>query len=135
MHKLEQHQQITPLTATSVADQGIAYLKYQQALIFSFQAAVFNALTVISISSLYSKDTQDLIFVPNVNSRPVRIGDYSSWIQLFDKAQKTYIDACLVYEAELEEMKNRVAKIFDSPFFDDDLGDENELVGDAFNKE
>jgi hypothetical protein len=138
MHKLEQHQQITPLTATSVADQGIAYLKYQQALIFPFEGSVFNALMVIGLAYMYSRLTpgsQDLIFAPNVNSRPVRINSVETWTDLLNKAYVTYESACIVYETELEAMRERVTRIFDSPFVDNDLGDEDELAGDTCHKE
>ena len=128
MHKLEQHQQITPLTAASVADQGIAYIKYQQALIFPFDGSVFNALMVLGLTHNYPRVqvASRPIFVPNVNSRPVRIKSIEAWTELLDEAYVTYESACLVYEAELEATRERVAKIFDSPFVDNDLGDEDE---------
>lgn len=128
MHKLEQHQQITPLTATSVADQGVAYIKYQQALIFPFEGLVFNALTVVSLAYVYSRPGTgcDAVFVPNVNSRPTRIKNIETWTELLNKACVAYESACMVYETELEAMRERVTKIFDSPFVDNDLGDEDE---------
>ncbi len=66
------------------------------------------------------------IFVPNVNSRPVRIKSLDAWTKLLDEAYVTYEKACLLYEAELEEVRVRVTKVFDSPFIDNDLGDEND---------
>ena len=131
MHKLEQHQQITPLTATSVADQGVAYLKYQQALIFPFEGRMFNALTVISVAHVHFPPRMAVFFVPDVNARPVRVRDVQS---LYYGACSVYEKACLIYEAELEEVRIRVAKIFDSPFVDHDLGDENESNDDTSDK-
>lgn len=138
MHKLEQHQQITPLTANTVADQGVAYIKYQQALIFPFEGLVFNALMVISLAYMYSRlrpECQGLIFVPNVNSRPVRIKNIETWTEMLNKAYVTYESACIVYETELKAMRERVTQVFDSPFVDNDLGDEDELAGDTCHKE
>lgn len=138
MHKLEQHQQITPLTANTVADQGVAYIKYQQALIFPFEGLVFNALMVISLAYMYSRlqpGGQGLIFVPNVNSRPVRIKNIETWTEMLNKAYVTYESACIVYETELKAMRERVTQVFDSPFVDNDLGDEDELAGDTCHKE
>jgi hypothetical protein len=132
MHKLEQHQQITPLTAVSVADQGVAYLKYQQALIFPFEGLVFNALTVLSIAQVHFPPRMGIFFVPNVNSRPVRVQDIHA---LYNRACSVYEKACLIYEAELEEVRIRVTKVFDSPFIDTDLGDENESDNDTSDKD
>jgi hypothetical protein len=132
MHKLEQHQQITPLTAVSAADQGVAYLKYQQALIFPFEGRIFNALTVLSVAHVHFPPRMEVFFVPGVNSRPERVSDIQS---LYDTACSVYEKACLVYEAELEEVRVRVTKVFDSPFVDTDLGDENDAIDDTSDKD
>ncbi len=132
MNRLEQHQQITPLTATSVADQGIAYLKYQQALIFPFESKMFNALTVLSVAHVHFPPRMAIFFVPDVNARPARVRDIQS---LYHSARSVYEKACLMYEAELEEVRIRVAKVFDSPFIDTDLGDENDSADATPDKE
>lgn len=132
MHKLEQHQQITPLTAVSAADQGVAYLKYQQVLIFPFEGKMFNALTVLSVAHVHFPPRMRFFFVPDVNARPVRVRDIQS---LYYSACSVYEKACLMYEAELEEVRIRVTKVFDSPFIDTDLGDENDSDDGTSNKD
>jgi hypothetical protein len=100
-------QNVLPLTETAIADQGLAYLEYQEGLLFTFGTQVFNALTVISLASMMGPGiayTGDFLFVPNVNQRPKRVSN-TEWGNLFNTAAEVYRQACLKYEAREQEVR------------------------------
>jgi len=100
-------QNVLPLTETAIADQGLAYLEYQEGLLFTFGTQVFNALTVISLAPIMGPGiswTGDFLFVPNVNQRPKRVS-IGEWGSLLNTAVHVYRQACLKYEAREKEVR------------------------------
>lgn len=100
-------QNVLPLTETAIADQGLAYLAYQEDLLFTFGNQVFNALTVISMASATGPGASwpgDFFYVPNVNHRPKRV-TFVEWGALFHSALAVYNKACLTYEAREKKVR------------------------------
>ena len=88
-----------------LADQDMAFLAYQEALVFNFGGHVFNALTILMLGSYTLTGTNVAsMFVPNVNNRPKRLNN-GDWLKLVGLAQETYLEACELYEREEAKAK------------------------------
>jgi hypothetical protein len=112
--KSQQHQQINPVTDEVLADQGLAYLRYQNALMFVVpDIGVFNALMILSLQSLIDKKSTMDVWLPNVNGRPVRVTSEQS-VEVKDMALRTYYAACRAYEDAEAEVQAGLRKTFET---------------------
>lgn len=96
-----------PLNTVSLADQDVAFMAYQEALVFGFGGHLFNALVVLALGMPRLGDVEPThVFVPNVNNRPKRVS-YTEWPNLLKRAGEVYTEACLLYEQEEQKVLDR----------------------------
>ncbi len=99
-----QHQAL-PLTKESLADHSINFLNYTADLNFAYNGQVYNALTVLSLSSVF--DLTCIAYVPNVVGRPTKVLN-QDLPELRAEAYLVYVKACEAYLAAEEALKVKV---------------------------
>lgn len=101
-----QHQ-AQPLTKESLADHSTNFLNYTTALTFAHSGHVYNALTVLSLKSVFDLDT--VAYVPNVVGRPTKI-PIANFHELCAEAYLVYTRACEAYLAAEDSFRAKIAE-------------------------
>lgn len=115
------------VTSESLADQGLIYTKYQQALAFVWEGRIFNALTVLSLwPTLMSTNTDS--FLPNAVGRPIRIRGEG----IMRKARTVYFAACEQYDKDVAAYRNLLKLQLESAKEGANANDDSDLGDDEF---
>ncbi len=102
----------------ATVDQGISFLKYQEALLVVQEGVgVFNALTILTFTAAAMngwpmREGMPDFFMPNVTGRPVRMS-FATASSLRDKAFVAYQDACKLYFQSELEVRATIKKTFE----------------------